>query len=75
MLEKWQKPAISQMNLLLNYITVAANIAVRPTGARMDPRLTQKTVKFGGGKIMVWGYIQYGGVGEICRVEGNINSL
>ncbi|GAA6083401.1 syntaxin-binding protein 4-like, partial [Tachysurus ichikawai] len=47
----------------------------RPTGARMDPRFTQKTVKFGGGKIMVWGCIQYGGVREICRVEGNINSL
>ena len=24
---------------------------------------------------MVWGYIQYGGVREIRRVEGNINSL
>ena len=41
----------------------------------MDPRFTKKKVKFGGGKIMVWGYIQYGGVREICRVEGNINSL
>ena len=41
----------------------------------MDPIFTPKTVKFGGGKIMVWGYIQYGGVREICRVEGNINSL
>ena len=41
----------------------------------MDPRFTQKTVKFGGGKIMVWVYIQYVGVREICRVEGNINSL
>lgn len=41
----------------------------------MDPRFTQKTVKFGGGKIMVWDYIQYGVVREICRMEGNINSL
>ena len=44
----------------------------------MDPRFTQKTVKFGGRKIMVWGYIHgniHGGVREICRVEGNINSL
>lgn len=24
---------------------------------------------------MVWGYIQYGGVREICKVVGNINSL
>ncbi|KAL7862868.1 hypothetical protein SRHO_G00118520 [Serrasalmus rhombeus] len=47
----------------------------RPTGARMDPRFTQKTVKFGGGKIMVWGYIQNGDVRKICKVVGNINSL
>ncbi|RXN06126.1 paired box and transposase domain containing [Labeo rohita] len=47
----------------------------RPVGTHMDPRFTQKTVKFGGGKIMVCGYIQYGGVREICRVDGNINSL
>ncbi|RXN35427.1 pyruvate mitochondrial-like protein [Labeo rohita] len=47
----------------------------RPIGTRMNPRFIQKTVKFGEGKIMVWGYIQYGGVQEICRVDGNINSL
>ena len=33
----------------------------RPSGARLDPQFTQKTVKFGGGKIMLWGYTQYGG--------------
>ncbi|KAL1279014.1 hypothetical protein QQF64_025687 [Cirrhinus molitorella] len=62
------------MNLLLNYTTVAANIAgdlLEPAWIRDSPR----KLKFGGGKIMVWGYIQYGGVREICRVEGNINSL
>ena len=31
----------------------------------MKPRFTQKTVKFDGGKIMVWGYIQYGG----CAID------
>ncbi|KAL1279449.1 hypothetical protein QQF64_026122 [Cirrhinus molitorella] len=36
----------------------------------MDLRFTQKTVKFGDGKITVWGYIQYGGVREICRQDG-----
>lgn len=41
----------------------------------MDQRVTHKTVKFGGGNIMVWGYIQYGCVWEIFMVEGNINSL
>ncbi|KAL7862436.1 hypothetical protein SRHO_G00138770 [Serrasalmus rhombeus] len=47
----------------------------RPVGTCMDPKFTQKTVKFGGGKIMVWGYIQYGGVRVLCRMDGNINSL
>ena len=28
----------------------------QPSGARLDPQFTQKRVKFGGGKIMVWGY-------------------
>ena len=37
--------------------------------------MVESVPKFGGGKIMVWGYIQYGGVRDICRVEGNINSL
>lgn len=46
----------------------------RSTGARMDPRFTQKTVHFGGRKITAWGYIQHGGVREIWRVEGNIDS-
>ncbi|KAL1282525.1 hypothetical protein QQF64_001328 [Cirrhinus molitorella] len=73
-LEKWQKVDFSdESSVELHYSR--RKYCRRPTGARMDPRFTQKTVKFGGGKIMVWGYIQYGGVREICRVEGNINSL
>ena len=46
----------------------------RLSGARLDPRFTQKSVKFGGGKIMVWSYIQYRGARETCRVDGNIDS-
>ena len=73
-LEKWQKVDFSdESSVELHHSR--RKYCRRPTGARMDPRFTQKTVKFGGGKIMVWGYIQYGAVREICRVEGNINSL
>ncbi|CAM4598026.1 unnamed protein product [Leuciscus chuanchicus] len=73
MLEKWKKVDFSDESSVEYHSR--RKYCWRPTGARMDPRLTQKTLKFGGGKIMVWGYIQYGGVREICRVEGNINSL
>ena len=60
-LEKWQKVDFSdESSVELHHSH--RKYCRRPTGARMDPRFTQKTVKFGGGKIMVWGYIQYGGV-------------
>ena len=52
-----------------------ANIAgdqLEPAWIRDSPRKQSSLVA---GKIMVWGYIQYGGVRENCRVEGNINSL
>ncbi|KAA0725409.1 hypothetical protein E1301_Tti010430 [Triplophysa tibetana] len=73
-LEKWQKVDFSdESSVELHHSR--RKYCRRPIGARMDPRFIQKTVKFGCGKIMVWGYIQYGGVRQICRVEGNINSL
>ncbi|KAJ0055823.1 hypothetical protein NL108_013154 [Boleophthalmus pectinirostris] len=68
-LEKWQKVDFSdESSVELHHSR--RKYCRRPTGACMDPRFTQKTVKFGGGKIMVWGSIQYGGVRDICRVEG-----
>lgn len=66
-LEKWQKVDFSdESSVELHHSR--RKYCRRPTGAHMDPRFTQKTVKFDGGKIMVWGYIKYGGVHEICRV-------
>ncbi|KAF1392407.1 hypothetical protein PFLUV_G00027540 [Perca fluviatilis] len=67
-LEKWKKVDFSdESSVELHHSR--RKYCRRPTGARMDLRFTQRTVKFGGGKIMVWGYIQYGGVREICRSD------
>lgn len=74
-MEKWQKVDFFSDESSIELHPNRRKYCRRPIGTRMDPRFTQKTVKFGGGKIMVWGYIQYGGVREICRVDGNINSL
>lgn len=72
--EKWQKVDFSDESSVELH-PKRRQYCRRPAGKRLDPRFTQKTVKFGGGKIMVWGYIQYGGARGICRVEGNINSI
>ena len=39
---------------------------------RLDPRYTKKKVKYGGGKVTVWGMITARGVGQLVRIEGNL---
>lgn len=42
----------------------------RPPNKQFDPRYTIKTVKHGGGSIMVWGAFSWHGVGPLVRVQG-----
>lgn len=42
----------------------------RPTGKRLDSRYCQKTVKHGGGNVMVWGCFSANGLGPIHRIDG-----
>lgn len=46
----------------------------RPTGNRLDCRYCHKTVKHGGGNIMVWGCFSYNGVGPLHLIEGIMNA-
>lgn len=46
----------------------------RRTGERLSLRCVKKTVKFGGGGVMVWGMISSTGVGPIIRLNGNMNA-
>lgn len=42
----------------------------RKQGERYKPECLQSTVKFGGGKINVWGCFSYDGVGTLYKIEG-----
>jgi hypothetical protein len=42
-------------------------------GQALDPRFTKKTVKHGGGNVMVWGCITGQGMGRLHRIEGIMN--
>jgi len=71
--EKWQKVDFSDESSVELH-PKRRQYCRRPIGTSLNPQFTQKTVKFGGGKIMVWGYVQHGGDRCICKVDGNINS-
>lgn len=46
----------------------------RRSGERNNPELFQKTVKHGGGGVMVWGGFCATGVGELYPCEGNVKA-
>ena len=43
-------------------------------GEGLIEREVQNTVKFGGGNIMVWGCMEWNGVGQLAEVEGRMNA-
>ncbi|EUC61983.1 transposable element Tcb2 transposase, partial [Rhizoctonia solani AG-3 Rhs1AP] len=47
----------------------------RRPGLALDPRYTRKTVKHGGGSIMVWGCITADGVGRLHRIDGRLTAV
>lgn len=46
----------------------------RKSGERFSKQCTKKTVKFGGGSVMVWGVISSFGVGPLVRLHGKVNA-
>jgi DNA-binding MarR family transcriptional regulator len=47
----------------------------RRVGEALRPQNVKKTVKHGGGNVMVWGCISWHGPGRLHRVEGRMNAM
>ena len=50
------------------------NFTWRRQGERLSPKCVKKTVKFGGGSVMVWGIMSAAGVGPLVRIQGTVNA-
>ena len=42
-------------------------------GEGLSDRLVEGTVKYGGGNLMMWGYMSWHGVGFACRIDGKMD--
>ena len=43
-------------------------------GERLSDRLVQGTVKFGGGSLMIWGYMSWEGSGYTTKIDGRMDA-
>ena len=61
----------SKFNLIGND---GRNFTWRRQGERLSTKCVKKTVKFGGGSVMVWGIMSAAGVGLLVRIQGTVNA-
>ncbi|GFU73195.1 transposable element Tcb2 transposase [Trichonephila clavipes] len=47
----------------------------RQVGKELDPKNTIKTVKYGGGSVLVWGCMSAGGVGELVFIDDIMDKM
>lgn len=40
---------------------------------KLQPKLIEPTIKFGGGNIMIWGCMTWSGIGAMARIEGKMD--
>lgn len=69
-LEFWQNVLWSDESKFNLFGSDGKQYVRRPKNKEFDPRYTLKTVKHGGGNVMVWGAFSSIGVGPIVRIRG-----
>ena len=72
--EEWSKVHFSDESKFNMFGSDGKKHVRRRTGERLSPQCVKKTVKFGGGSVMMWGMISSDGVGSLVRLFGNINA-
>ena len=68
--EDWDKVIFSDESKFMLFKSDGRQYCWIKPGQALDDRFTQKTVKHGGGSIMVWGCITSKGMGRLYRIDG-----
>ena len=68
--EDWRKVLFSDETKVNLFQSDGSKFVHRPSGKRLDPKYVAKTVKHGGGSIMLWSCFSSYGMGPIYQIEG-----
>jgi transposase len=68
----WRKVIFSDESKFMLINSAGRDWCWRRDGESLDPRFTKKTVKHGGGSLMVWGCMTAHGVGRLHRIQGTM---
>jgi len=67
---RWRNILFSDESKFMLFTNDGNGFVRRPINEAFNPRYTRKTVKHGGGKILVWGCFSWYGVGPIFLIDG-----
>jgi len=71
--EDWKQVLFSDESKFMLFKSDGRQYCWMKPGQALDPRFTKKTVKHGGGNVMVWGCVTGEGMGRLHRIEGIMN--
>ena len=71
--EDWKRVWFSDETKINRLGSDGRKFVWKEAGESLSDRLVEGTVKFGGGNIMIWGCMNWEGIGFACRIEGRMN--
>ena len=71
--EDWKQVIFSDESKFMLFKSDGHQYCWMKPGQALDPRFTKKTIKHGGGNVMVWGCITGEGMGRLHQIEGIMN--
>ena len=72
-LEDWKKVVWSNETKINCLGSDGCKWVWKKAGEGLSDRLVEDTVKFGGGSLMMWGYISWQGVGYAAKIDGRMD--
>ena len=72
--EDWKKVVFSDETKINLFGSDGLHYVWKKKGTPISDREVNKTLKFGGGSIMIWGCMTWNGVGAICHIIGTMDS-